>query len=350
MTTRAVRLDRHRELWSRYSSNLPRHLIGLARHLQAETLRALEDRGYRGLRLSFEPYIALVGESGCRLRDLAEALGISKQACNQAADEIEQAGYLARVDDPEDRRGKRLVLTARGRALLRDGRKAAQQVQADCATRIGKARLARLARLCARLDGGLGLASPAGDSAAPPGAELARLLPRLSRYLMQSLMDRTRARGHAGLKLSHGQVLSLIGPTGGRMQQMARIQQVSKQAIGAVARDLEGLGYIGRSADPDDARQVVLALTPRGVRLLEDSISAVDELGAEFAARLGTAELTELESLARALYLALGLEQEVFATPDELLRLARNLRQQLGERGAQALAELLRNPLEDLVA
>jgi DNA-binding MarR family transcriptional regulator len=348
MKARAVRLDQHRELWSRYSSNLPRHLIGLARHLQAEALRELGGRGYADLRLSFEPYISLVGESGCRLRDLAEALGISKQACNQAADEIERAGYLRRTDDPDDRRGRRLLLTARGRALVRDGLVAARRVQSAYAAELGKARLTRLVRICARLDTGLSAASASKAPAAPAGAELGALLPRLSRYLMQSLMDRTRARGHAGLKLSHGQVLSLIGPTGGRMQQMARIQQVSKQAIGAVARDLEALGYIGRSADPDDARQVVLALTARGVRLLEDSIASVDELRGEFTRLLDAAGLADLEALAAELYLGLGLEQEVFATPDQLDRLVRNLRQQLGEHGVRALARLLQDPPRDI--
>jgi DNA-binding MarR family transcriptional regulator len=131
------------------------------------------------------------------------------------------------------------------------------------------------------------------------------------------------------------------------MQVMARIQQVSKQAIGAVARDLESLGYIGRTPDPEDARQVVLALTPQGVRLLEDSIASVDELSTGFRDLLGTRALTMLERRAAALYTALGLEQEVFATPDELGRLARSLKQQLGVQGAQALALLLQRTTEE---
>ena len=160
-------------------------------------------------------------------------------------------------------------------------------------------------------------------------------------------MDRTRARGHAGLKLSHGQVLGLIGPAGGRMQLMARIQQVSKQAIGAVARDLEALGYIRRTPDPDDARQTLLALTPQGVRLLEDSIASVDDLSAGFRDLLGARALGVLERRAAALYAALGLEQEVFATPDGLGRLARSLKQQLGLQGARALARLLQGQPEE---
>ncbi|MFM7272909.1 MAG: MarR family winged helix-turn-helix transcriptional regulator [Gammaproteobacteria bacterium] len=350
MNTRAVRLEQHRSLWSRYSSNLPRHLIAVSQHLQAETMRLLGERGFAGLRLSFEPYISLVGDEGARLTELAEALGISKQACGQAADEIERAGYLARASDPADGRARRLVLTARGRALQREGFAVISRVQVDHARLLGEARLLRLVRLLERLD--IALPEAAGPRLPPgaPGTELGTLLPRLARHVVRELMDLTRAHGHPGLKLSFAQVLGLIGPTGGRMQQMARAQQVSKQAIGAIARELEGLGYLARGADPADARQVVLALTPQGVRLLEDSIAAVDALGASFAARIGTRNLAELSNLMASLYEGLGLEPELRAPGAELLQLARELRQQLGEQGALALARLLQQTPEDAPA
>ena len=134
------------------------------------------------------------------------------------------------------------------------------------------------------------------------------------------------------------------------MQVMARIQEVSKQAIGAVARDLESLGYICRNPDPDDARQTTLALTPLGVRLREDSIASVDDLSEVFREILGARGLTTLESRSAALYTALGLEQEVFATPVELDRLARSLKQQLGLQGARALALLLQGHTRESLA
>lgn len=350
MNTRAVRLEPHRSLWSRYSSNLPRHLIAVSRHLQTETMRQLGERGFGGLRLSFEPYISLVGEQGARLTELAEALGISKQACGQAADEIERAGYLARASDPADGRARRLVLTARGRALQHEGFTVISAVQAGYACVLGEARLARLLRLLERLDAALppsaGPRLPTGGA----GTELGTLLPRIARHVVRELMDRTRERGHPGLKLSFGQVLGLIGPTGGRMQQMARAQQVSKQAIGAIARELEGLGYLARGADPADARQVVLSLTPQGVRLLEDSIAAVDALGTVFGGLLGARNLSELSALVSQLYDGLGLEQELRSGAGELARLARDLRQQLGGQGALALARLLQQATEDALA
>ena len=345
MSPSTPRIDRQQDLWSRYRSNLPRHLIGIARHLQTGSMRLLQDQGYTALRLSFEPYISLLGGSGARLTDIAVSLGISKQACNQSADEIERAGYLCREADPDDRRARRIVLTARGLALQSDGHAAIRRLQQGYAELIGKEAFDDFLRVVTRLVAGLPC-NP-GGAEPPAGAELGVMMAPLSRFLMHSLMDRTRARGHPGLKISHGQVLSLIGPAGGRMQVMARIQEVSKQAIGAVARDLEALGYICRTPDPDDARQATLALTPRGVRLREDSIASVDDLSAVFREILGVRGLATLESRSAALYTALGLEQEVFATPDELGRLARSLRQQLGVQGVRALAQLLQRQTEE---
>ena len=65
------------------------------------------------------------------------------------------------------------------------------------------------------------------------------VLPLIALRVQRDLMDATVARGHAGLKLSHAQVLPLIGPDGGRIHEMARIQRVSRQAISAVSRELE---------------------------------------------------------------------------------------------------------------
>ena len=77
--------------------------------------------GHEHLRLSFSPYIILLGEGDKRLTDLAEILGISRQACNQAAKQVVAAGYIDRIADPEDGRAKQLTLSSHGIKLRRDG-------------------------------------------------------------------------------------------------------------------------------------------------------------------------------------------------------------------------------------
>jgi DNA-binding MarR family transcriptional regulator len=148
------------------------------------------------------------------------------------------------------------------------------------------------------------------------------------------------------LKMSFGQVLSLIGLQGGTVGQMARLQQVSKQAISAVAAELEQLRYIERHADPADARQQVLQLTAPGMRLLADSVQSVADLEQELDGLLGAAALSNLQHSMRRLYEGLQLEEEIFGAAEtdasaDLELLAAQLVKQLGPENAASLASML---------
>lgn len=56
----------------------------------------------------------------CGVSDLGEHLGVTNAAASQMVDRLVQAGYLAREEDPVDRRNKRLTLTEKGRALIQE--------------------------------------------------------------------------------------------------------------------------------------------------------------------------------------------------------------------------------------
>ena len=332
------------DVWQRYRGNFSRHLLGVARHLQTQTMHALQQEcGHHNLRLGFAPYITLIGTRGMRLTELAEILGISRQACNQAANQVENAGYIMRKADPEDGRAKQLVLTAQGRQLREDGRRITAELNAQLLEIVEEAALVDTGRTLGKIYRGLPLELPHQETVADPAASMSELLPHLADYVLQRLMELTRVQGHRGLKLSFGQVLTLIGPSGGRIQEIAAIQDVSKQAISAIATELELLGYLRREADPEDARQLVLLFTDRGRALIADSVESVDQLQAEFVAIAGKTAITRLCATLRNLYTALQLEREVFdhnASVD-LGLLAKQLRQQLGIEGSQALGQLL---------
>jgi DNA-binding MarR family transcriptional regulator len=336
------------ELWGRYRANLPRHLMGITRHLQSDVMQALTGTaGYAALRLSFEPFMTLIGEQGCRITDLAGWLGISKQACNQTINQIERADYLQRRADPKDGRARMLLLTTKGRRLIRDGAAASGVVQAHYRELVGKAEYAEFAELVDRVCAGLEFVRPVHRVARRNGADLVgALLGRLSDYVQQRLMALTVARGHPRLKMSFAQVLGLIGPRGGRIQQIARIQQVSKQAVAAVVGELEALGYIGRRTDPADARGQLLCFTAAGVGLLADSVASVDALEGEFAGIVGARALERLRARSAELYDALGLESEVFQAGPDLESVASQLRRQLGPQGARQLARLLGDSIQ----
>ncbi|MGI9292442.1 MAG: MarR family winged helix-turn-helix transcriptional regulator [Pseudomonadales bacterium] len=337
-------------LWARYRSNLPRHIMGLSRHGQAELMQALtEQLGHEQLRLSFEPFISLIGDDGLRLTELAAGLGISKQAANQTANQIESAGYIMRTPDPADGRARILRLTSAGKALIQQGVDFIGSVEQQYVELIGTKRVKKFSKLLLTLSTGLGLPQarlPRSIVASP--VLLGGMLPRISDYMANRLMQLTIEKGHADLKMSFGQVLTLIGLSGGRIQQMARIQSVSKQAISAIATELEQLGYIQRLPDPADSRQVLLIFTEQGLQLLTDSVASLDELEQDIVPIMGHEGLQDLQNIAAELYASLQLEDEVFTSANvsveqNLPELAVKLKKQLGTQGALQLAQLLKN-------
>lgn len=336
-------------VYDRYQDNLPRHILGVANYLQTRMMAILrEDYGHANLRLSFAPYITLAGEAQLRVSELADILGISRQACNQGAQQVENAGYLQRIADPLDGRAKQLRLTARGQQLRRDGIRAVATLDQQFAATVGEAQVRAASQTLGKIYTALQLSVFASTEAEPAYTTMGGLLPRLADYILLRLMELTRARGHPGLKLSFGQVLPFIGTGGGRIQHIAALHDVSKQAISAIATELESLGYLRREAHPTDARQIVLQFTPRGEALIADSVQSTDELAAEFAAITGLAGLTALKRTLKALYEGLQLDQSLqhnrLVPPTEstdLRLLARQLHTQLGEQGCRELAALL---------
>lgn len=60
--------------------------------------------------------------------------------------------------------------------------------------------------------------------------------------------------------------------------QLARLEQISAQSMGATVAGLEARGLVGRTPDPTDGRQVVISLTETGLSALRDRRNARTEL------------------------------------------------------------------------
>ena len=94
------------------------------------------------------------------LGDVAELLGVTKQAASKLVDSMQAAGYAERVADPDDARGRRVRLTARGRRALDAVEQIYRALETEWAALIGPRRLESLRRdlthvLQARNDGEL---------------------------------------------------------------------------------------------------------------------------------------------------------------------------------------------------
>jgi len=81
---------------------------------------------------------------GATGNELAEHLGVTKQAASQMVDYLEAHGYVARRPHPSDGRGKIVVLTERGWACIRATERILADIEARWAEIIGAERMASL--------------------------------------------------------------------------------------------------------------------------------------------------------------------------------------------------------------
>lgn len=69
---------------------------------------------------------------------VAAELGISKQAVQQLIDELEAEGIVERIANPDDARGKLVILTAKGAAALRDSNRIKREIEARYQSALGQ--------------------------------------------------------------------------------------------------------------------------------------------------------------------------------------------------------------------
>ncbi len=81
---------------------------------------------------------------GARITELARASRMTKQSMSTLVSELEAAGYVERVEDPDDARATRVRLTSQGRAYGRAVRAFSRRMEAELADRIGASRVEEL--------------------------------------------------------------------------------------------------------------------------------------------------------------------------------------------------------------
>jgi len=325
------------------------HIMAINHFVQKDTMdKLLGSRRYRRLSLAYVGYISRLAEQDHTPGDLASKLGISRQACSKIIAELEQLQLVERRVNPADSRSSLLSLAPQGRQLLADGMRVTAALQQRFVGAIGADTAQRLATILDKLCRKLGVAVPRIPALKGPGRKgggqlrLHALLPGLSDFCYQTLIDSLGAKGFKGLKPSFSQVLSLVILDGGRIPYIASVIGVSKQAIAATAVELEQLGYITREPDPDDRRQVILRLSRRGQRLLTEANASVESLEASIRDALDEDEFELLAQAMSTLYVD-GIDhygsQDV--QPAVIRQLAQDLVADIGIAGARMLAQQL---------
>lgn len=119
------------------------------------------------------------------------------------------------------------------------------------------------------------------------GRNMRQLLLRAARTVNRHVVEGLHARGYGNLRSTHTTLLSNLPLAGGTISETAERAGVSKQAMGRLAADLEGAGYIRLAGDPADARTRRLELTEAGLRLMLDSLDVMAALERRYAGLIG---------------------------------------------------------------
>ncbi|MEM9351068.1 MAG: MarR family winged helix-turn-helix transcriptional regulator [Pseudomonadota bacterium] len=88
-----------------------------SRAYEAAMYAAIAEAGFDDLTLADSDVLVFVGPNGTRASDIAKGRAITKQAVQEQIARLVKRGYLDVTPDPEDRRAKRVTLSAKGRAM-----------------------------------------------------------------------------------------------------------------------------------------------------------------------------------------------------------------------------------------
>jgi DNA-binding MarR family transcriptional regulator len=123
---------------------------------------------------------------------------------------------------------------------------------------------------------------------------------------IRQVLDGLARAGFGDLRPAHFTVFQHLPPEGLRLTALAEGALLTKQSMGYLVDDLEGLGYVERAPDPSDRRAKVVRLTARGSQVDETVRAVIHEIESDWAQRMGPENFAQLERQLRALIALLG--------------------------------------------
>ena len=132
--------------------NFEKMLIGALLRVPAQAIHrrlinGLNAAGFDELRVPHMAVLQYPGPDGVRPGTLAERAGISKQAMNQLLRSLENLGYIARSDAPNEGRARIVRFTQRGRAAYAKIQEILGDIEREWSTELGPRRFAQLKEL-----------------------------------------------------------------------------------------------------------------------------------------------------------------------------------------------------------
>jgi DNA-binding MarR family transcriptional regulator len=115
------------------------------RFMESAVLDALRQLGH-DLPLNQARVFQRIDPGGSRLSRLAEASQLSKQTVGSIVDQLERAGYVERVPDPDDARARLVRVADKGREAIGLGAPVVAEIEARWRAHLGPDRYAELRR------------------------------------------------------------------------------------------------------------------------------------------------------------------------------------------------------------
>jgi DNA-binding MarR family transcriptional regulator len=126
-------------------------VTGAARVISDRLGDAVLRAGVDDMRSSFGFVIRALAERERTLTELAELLGVTKQAAIKVVDEMELGGYVEREADPNDWRAKVIRLTPKARQVRRAALAESRRVEAGLRRDLGVSDIEAMRRVLLRL-------------------------------------------------------------------------------------------------------------------------------------------------------------------------------------------------------
>ncbi|MEH7307500.1 MarR family winged helix-turn-helix transcriptional regulator [Neobacillus drentensis] len=104
----------------------------------------LSELGFGDIRPAHGFMFKCITPSGATGIEIAEYLGITKQAVSKMVDYLEKSGYVMRQTHPTDKRGKIIVLTQRGWLVVKAKEKILTEIEGCWIENIGTERMQML--------------------------------------------------------------------------------------------------------------------------------------------------------------------------------------------------------------
>nr|WP_269205421.1 MarR family winged helix-turn-helix transcriptional regulator [Motilibacter aurantiacus] len=114
--------------------------------------------------------------------------------------------------------------------------------------------------------------------------------------MVESAQEELSRRGYDDVRPVHDFAIRAIAAGADSASELSRRTSVTKQAAAQTISVLQERGYVVREADPTDARRKRLRVTERGFALLKEGEAIFDELREQWARRIGSESLRQLEA------------------------------------------------------